>query len=75
VSPETSLSFGLEQSYTQDIEVERQPIPGSNRTAATFRVGFSTLASKHGLLELNFGMGLTRDVPRFQVSVATPFQF
>jgi hypothetical protein len=75
VSPETSLSFGLEQSYAQRIRVDEVPIPHSDRTSATFRVGVTTLASRHGMLEVNLGIGLTREVPRFEVNVATPLQF
>lgn len=75
VSPETSLSLGLEQSYAQRIRVDEVPIPRSDRTSATFRVGVTTFASRHGMLEVNLGIGLTREVPRFEVNVATPLQF
>jgi hypothetical protein len=40
-----------------------------------FRVGVATLASRNGFLQVNVGMGLTRDVPRFEIALATPFQF
>lgn len=75
VSPETSLSFGLEQAYSQTLQVSRVDVPGTNRTAAVFDVGFATLASRYGLLEVTLGMGLTEDVPRFQLALATPLQF
>jgi hypothetical protein len=38
-------------------------------------VGFATLASRASLFEVMLGVGLTEDVPRFQISVATPLQF
>jgi hypothetical protein len=75
VSPETSLSFGLDQLYGQSVRVGRDLVPGSARTAAVFDVGVSTLLSRFGFLEVGVGIGLTRDVPRFQVTVATPLQF
>jgi hypothetical protein len=75
VSPDTSLSFGLEQVYGQTVQVDRKDVPGSNRTAAVFDVGVATAVSRSGFLEVTLGIGLTQDVPRFQVSVATPLQF
>jgi hypothetical protein len=75
VSPETSLSFGLDQAYSQVLQVSRKDVPGTSRTAAVFDVGFATLASRYGLLEVTLGMGLTDDVPRFQLALATPLQF
>jgi hypothetical protein len=75
VSPETSFSLGLDLSYAQLIRVDEVPLPNSDRTSAMFRVGISTLASRHGMLEVNLGIGLTREVPRFEVNVATPLQF
>jgi hypothetical protein len=75
VSPETSLSFGLDQSYSQTARLAGTSIPGTSQTAAVFNVGFATLASRASLFEVMLGVGLTEDVPRFQISVATPLQF
>jgi hypothetical protein len=75
VSPDTALSFGLAQLYGQRVELDRVAIPGTSRTAAVFNVGLSTHVSRAGFLDFTLGIGLTRDVPRFQVAVATPLQF
>jgi hypothetical protein len=75
VSPETSLLFGLEQTYSQTARVRGADIRGTNRSAAVFSVGFGTLASSVGMLEVSVGIGLTQDVPRFQVNLATPLKF
>jgi hypothetical protein len=40
-----------------------------------FSVGFGTLASSIGMFEASVGIGLTEDVPRFQVNLATPLKF
>lgn len=75
VSPETSLLFGLEQSYSQVARLRGADLPGTNRSAAVFSVGFGTLASSVGMIEASVGIGLTRDVPRFQVNLSTPLKF
>lgn len=75
VSPETAISFGLAQLYGERVRLERVAIPGTSRTAAVFSVGLSQRVSRAGFLDFTLGIGLTRDVPRFQVSVAAPLQF
>jgi hypothetical protein len=75
VSPETSISFMLEQLHSPRLHVDGQPIQGSDQTAATFRIGVATLASRRGYLQFNVGIGLTRDVPTFEVGMGAPVQF
>ncbi|HEX9306499.1 MAG TPA: hypothetical protein VF894_03335 [Anaeromyxobacter sp.] len=75
VSPETSLSFGLEASHARPLSLDHVPVYRSDRTAAVFRVGVATAASRRTFLQVNLGMGLTSDVPRFEISIATPVQF
>ena len=75
VSPETSLSFAFEAAYALPFRLYGQNAYRSDRTSGVFRVGVATLASRSGFLQVSVGMGLTRDVPQFEVAVATPFQF
>jgi hypothetical protein len=75
VSPETSMSFGLEQSYSGDVKLAGKSLASTGHTAAVFDVGFATLVSSAGLLQITLGIGLTSDVPRFQVSMGLPLAF
>jgi hypothetical protein len=75
VSPETSLSFALEATFSRPLSLNGTTVYRSDRTAAVFRVGVSTVATRHGFFQVNLGMGLTSEVPRFEVSIATPISF
>lgn len=75
VSPETSLSFGLEATFARPLALDGTEIYKSDRTEAVFRLGVSTLASAHGFFQVSLGMGLTSEVPRFEVQLATPIRF
>jgi hypothetical protein len=75
VSPETSMSFGLEQSYSGDVKLAGKSLASTGHTAAVFDVGFATLVSRAALFQITLGIGLTSDVPRFQVSMGLPLAF
>jgi hypothetical protein len=75
VSPETSLSFTLEATHARPLALDGETVYRSDRTSAVFRVGVSTLATRHGFFQVNLGMGLTSGVPRFEVAIATPVSF
>jgi hypothetical protein len=74
VSPQTSLSFALEASHTRPLALDRVTLYRTDRTSAVFRVGVSTAVSRRSFFQVNLGMGLTADVPRFEVSLSTPIQ-
>lgn len=75
VSPETSLSFALEAQHARPLKLDEATLYRSDRTSAVFRVGVATAASRRGFFQVSLGMGLTSDVPQFEISVATPIQF
>jgi hypothetical protein len=75
VSPETSLSFALEALHARPLRLERVTVYRSDRTSAVFRVGVATATSRRSFFQASVGMGLTSDVPRFEVSLAMPLQF
>jgi hypothetical protein len=75
VSPDTSLTFGLEQGYSQYARLAGRGLPGTNRSEATLVLGFATAVSRAALLEVRLGVGLTDDVPRFALALALPLQF
>jgi hypothetical protein len=74
VSPETSLSFALEAQHARPLRLDGATIYRSDRTSAVFRVGVATMASRRGFFTVNLGMGLTSDVPQFEIAIATPIQ-
>jgi hypothetical protein len=75
VSPEASLSFALEALHSRPLRVNGTTAFGSDRTSAVFRIGVATLASRRSFFQVNLGIGLTSDVPQFEISLATPLQF
>jgi hypothetical protein len=75
VSPETSLSFSLDAQHARPYRLDHVTVYRSDQTSAVFRVGVATAASRRSFLQVNLGIGLTADVPRFEVSLATPVQF
>lgn len=68
-SPETSLSFLLNQSFVDDFEVNNRKIPGSDQYVGVMSIGASSVLG-HGLfLNLTAGIGLTDDAPDYSVGL------
>lgn len=74
LNPEASVSFGWEQRFTRDTSINRQRIPGSFLNEGMFRFGTSYVYAPGRTVDLGIGLGLTRDVPHFQFTVALPFR-
>jgi hypothetical protein len=75
VNPEASVSVAWDQSFTRGTSVNGVPIPGSYLVGGTLRLGTSYIYSPGKNVDLNFGIGLTRDVPNLQFTVGFPFRF
>lgn len=75
VSPETSLSFGLDQVYRSDIEVNGDRIDGTDQLASSFTFGASMIIGPRTLLQLSGGIGLTNDAPDYSIGVSVPIRF
>lgn len=75
VNPETSLTLAWDQSFTRGTNVEGVRIPGSYLVGGTLRLGASYIYSPGKNIDLNFGIGLTRDVPNLQFTVGFPLRF
>jgi hypothetical protein len=71
---DTSLSIGWEQRFTQNTEVNDQRIPGSylNSGSLSFGVSHTTFAGRS--YDVNANIGLTRDSPDAQITLAVPFR-
>lgn len=70
VSPDTSLSFGLDAAYSLEAEVEGETVSGSDALAATLELGVSTVLSERTLMSVTGGAGLTDAAPDLRLSVS-----
>jgi hypothetical protein len=75
LSPETSLSVSLTQSYADDLEFDGDKIDGSNQQAATFNFGGSTIIGPRMLLRLTSSIGLTDDAPDYGLRASLSYRF
>lgn len=71
---ETSINFGWEQQFTGRAKVNGEKIPGSNLAVGNFRVGITHNLAQNSSLDLALNIGLTRDAPDVQITVAFPFR-
>jgi len=71
---DTSLSIGWEQRYSRRTKVDGLNIPGSylNSGSLTFGVSHTTFSGR--TYDVNARIGLTRDSPDAQISLAIPFR-
>jgi len=75
LSPETSLRLLLSASIQDNTDLFGTTIEGSDRFAANFIVGGSTLLAPGILLNLSAGIGLTDDADDFSILVSLPIRF
>jgi hypothetical protein len=74
VSPDTSISLGLDQKYAPAIRVDGRSQAGTDRMGVSFEVGVATLVSGRSFVQLTMALGLTKDVPAFQVGLSVPMR-
>ncbi|MCB1992998.1 MAG: transporter [Geminicoccaceae bacterium] len=75
LSPETSLNVALNQTYSDDIEVNGEKINGSDQLAASFDFGGSAIIAPRTLFRLNTSIGLTDDAPDYTVRATVAYRF
>jgi hypothetical protein len=75
VSPETSLSFGIELSFFGETDVGGQEIAGSDGLSGILELGLGTVLTPSTLLSITTGMGFTEDAPDFRFGVSLPIRF
>lgn len=71
---DTSLSIGWEQRYTRHTKVDGQSIPGSYLNSGSLSFGVSHTTFSGRTYDINANIGLTRDTPDAQFSVAIPLR-
>ena len=75
LSPETSLSVTLNQSWTDELEVDGQSLGGSDQLAATFDFGGSAIIAPRTLLRVVTSIGLTDDSPDYGLRASVGYRF
>ena len=74
-SPETSLRASFELSRSGRTRIAGAAVPGSDATLGTLELGLSKVLTRKTLLDVSFGIGVTRDTPDFRLRFALPIRF
>jgi hypothetical protein len=74
-SPQTSLRAGFEASRAGMTRINGAKVPGSDPTVGTLQFGIASLVSRRALLDIQLGVGVTRDAPDFRLTAALPIRF
>jgi cell division protein FtsL len=74
-SPQTSLSFGLQQTYAQETEVNNVKIPGSDTVSSAFTLGAASTIGHHLFISAVGGIGLTDSSPEYFFNFTLPYRF
>jgi hypothetical protein len=75
LNSQVSVSAGYQQGFTRSSRLGGAIIPGSFLNTAVLQLGGSYMYAKGRTLDLTLGVGLTRDSPDFQFTVAMPIRF
>ena len=75
LNPETSMRFIFSASSQGETRRDGVELEGSNRFAASFITGGSSLLARGILLNLSLGIGLTDDAEDFSVALSLPIRF
>jgi hypothetical protein len=74
-SPETTLSAVLQQNFVQAPSLNGVTIKGANAVQSILQFGASSILGRGLLLNIQAGVGLTPDSPKYSVVVSLPFRF
>ena len=74
-SPETSLSAVLQQSFGQAPILNGVTVTGANSVQSILVLGASSILGQGVLVNLQVGVGLTRDAPKYSVILSFPIRF
>jgi hypothetical protein len=75
LNPDTSMTFGLSQEFRRRTRLDGEALPGTDTLASTFLIGLGRVISPRLLLDVNLGIGLTRDAPDYVFQLSLPFRF
>jgi hypothetical protein len=74
-SPETSISALLQQTFGQAPTLNGVTLTGANTVQSVLVLGASSILGRGTLLNLQVGIGLTRDAPKYTVLLSLPIRF
>ena len=74
-SPKTSLSLGLQQTYSLESKINQVTLPGSNTLASAFTIGASSTIGRNFFFSVLGGIGLTDAAPKYFLNLTIPFRF
>jgi len=74
VSPETALTFSLQQSFAREFSLDAVTLPGTDRHSSVLNISASTILARGVLLHLTAGIGLTEDAPDYQLGISLPIR-
>lgn len=74
-SPQTSLSVGLQQTYSQATKINNVTIQGSDSVSSAFTLGASSTIGRRLFVSVLGGIGLTNDSPAYFFNITIPFRF
>lgn len=75
VTPDVSLSIGLDFSREQRWQLDGVSLPGSEQTVGLLTLGSGWILSNGQFISLSAGIGITDDAPDFSLGLATPIRF
>lgn len=75
LSPETSLSVTLNQTYSDELEFDGDEIEGSDQLSSTFDFGGSAIIAPRTLLRVTNSIGLTEDAPEYALRASVAYRF
>jgi hypothetical protein len=74
VSPETSLRFSQQISFTRADEFHGRPVPGTQRTIGILSFGLLSILGRGLVVNVTGGVGETHDAPDLFMQVALPIR-
>lgn len=75
LTPDTSINFGWEQQFVDKTKLNGQDVPGSFLVVGGFRVGGTYTVTPDTSVDVSVVIGLTRDAPDLQATIALPVRF
>lgn len=75
LSPETSLSVALNQTYSRELKFNGDEVDGSDQLSSTFDFGGSAIIAPRTLLRVTSSIGLTDDAPDYALRASVAYRF